>query len=179
MVIGLKRNIVILAPYTPEWAKLFVEEKNLLQTLIGKYVMDIQHIGSTSIPEMIAKPIIDIGISIVEFEKGKECIKLIESLGYKYKGENEIPRRHYFVKGDTRTHHIHMLEYNSEEWKNHIIFRDFLIKNPQIAKKYIQLKKELAKKFRNDRLSYSNGKSEFIEHILMMAKTRIGYKIHK
>jgi GrpB-like predicted nucleotidyltransferase (UPF0157 family) len=161
---------VRLAPYSSEWPKLFDKEKKLLRSLIGKYVIDIQHIGSTAIPGMMAKPIIDIGIAIAQFEEGERCIKPIESLGYQYKGENGIPKRHYFAKGVPRTHHIHMLEIDSDEWKKHIAFRDFLRGNEEMAGKYAQLKRRLAEEFKTDRLAYTEGKSEFVNTVLYMAQ---------
>lgn len=93
-MIGLKRGIVELAPYTAEWRRLFEEEKARLQAAIGQYVLDIQHVGSTAIPGMIAKPIIDIGIAVRDFEEARVCILPIEQLGYEYRGEQGIPRRH-------------------------------------------------------------------------------------
>jgi len=169
MSIGLEKGVVRLAPYSSEWPKLFEEEEKLLRGLIGKCVIDIQHIGSTSIPGMTAKPILDIGIAIARFQEGKRCVKPIESLGYEYRGENGIPGRHYFAKGDPRTHHLHMLELDSEEWRKHITFRNFLRENKEMAREYARLKRDLAEKFRNDRLSYTEGKSDFVAAILKMA----------
>jgi len=126
MAIGLEKGIVRLAQYSPEWKTLYEEEEKLLIDSVGRYIIDIQHIGSTSVHGLIAKPILDIGIAIKDFEEGKRCIEPIESLGYEYKGENGIPGRHYFVKGDPTTHHLHIVEINSEEWKKNITFRDSL-----------------------------------------------------
>jgi len=169
MIIGLEKGIVRLASYSPEWKNIFEQEKKLLQSSIGSYIIEIQHIGSTSIPGMVAKPIIDIGIAVERFEEGVVCIKPMENLGYIYNGENGIPRRHYFDKGDPTAYHLHMLEQDSDEWKKHITFRDFLRNNEEAAKEYARLKQQLAVKFRHDRLSYTNGKSEFIKHILKVA----------
>jgi GrpB-like predicted nucleotidyltransferase (UPF0157 family) len=137
--------------------------------LIGDYVLDIQHIGSTSVPGLIAKPILDIGIAIMDFEEGKRCIKPIESLGYEYKGENGIPGRHYFVKGDPTTHHLHIVEIDSEEWKKNITFRDSLRKNEMLAKEYAKLKLELAEKFKYNREAYTDGKTDFVNYVLELA----------
>lgn len=167
--IGLEKGIVRLAPYSPEWKTLYEEEEKLLRELIGEYIIDIQHIGSTSIPDMIAKPILDIGIAIADFEEGKRCIKPIESLGYEYKGENGIPGRHYFVKGNPTTHHIHVVEIDSEEWKKNIIFRDALRKNENLAKEYAELKLNLAEKFKYDRVAYTDGKTDFVNYVLKLA----------
>ena len=169
MILGLEKGVVRLAPYYSEWADIFEEEKRLLMSAVGDYIIDIQHIGSTAIPDMIAKPIIDIGIAIADFDEGKICIEPIERLGYIYKGENGIPRRHYFVKGDPTTHHLHIVEHKSEEWRKNIIFRDALRADKNLAKEYAKLKMELADKFRNDRVSYTGGKTAFVEYVLNLA----------
>ena len=159
-----------LLAYEPEWQILFLEERDRLQASIGEYVLDIQHIGSTSIPGIAAKPILDIGIAIINSEEGVRCIQPMEKLGYKYKGENGIPRRHYFVKGAPRTHHVHMVEFESEDWRSHLLFRDFLIENPEIARSYEKLKRELAKQFARDRATYQAGKNSFIKAVLYKAR---------
>src|SRR5689334_1122677 len=105
---GLEEGALRLTPYHKEWEQLFREEKARLQAAVGLFVLDIQHVGSTSIPGLIAKPIIDIAIAVRSFEEARVCIQPVESLGYRYRGENGIPRRHFFVKGNPRTHHIHM-----------------------------------------------------------------------
>ena len=170
-MVGLEKDTVRLIPYTDEWTRLFEEEKSLLQTAVGKFVLDIQHVGSTSIPGMLAKPIIDIAIAVRNFENAHICIKPIEQIGYEYRGENGIPRRHFFVKGKPRTLHIHMNELGSRDWNNQIIFRDYLTRHPNIAKKYAELKTELAKRYPTDRQSYLDGKSPFIERILQLARS--------
>jgi len=168
-MLGLEKGVVRLVLYSPEWAKLFDEEKRLLIALIGDYVLDIQHIGSTSVLGLIAKPILDIGIAIEDFEEGKRCIQPIESLGYEYKGENGIPGRHYFVKGNPTTHHLHIVENNSEEWKKNITFRDSLRKDEMLAEEYAKLKLELAGKFKYDRVAYTDGKTDFINYVINLA----------
>ncbi len=132
-------------------------------------VLDVQHIGSTSIPGMPAKPILDIGVAVANFEEAVRCIPLMEQLGYSYKGENGIPRRHYFVKGEPRTHHLHMLEAASEEWKNHLLFRDYLRGNAEAARAYANLKRQLAASFAADREAYQTGKERFINAVLRQA----------
>jgi GrpB-like predicted nucleotidyltransferase (UPF0157 family) len=169
LVIGLERDVVRLVPYSPEWARLFLEEERRLRALIGSYVIDIQHVGSTAIPGMIAKPIIDIAIAIARFEEGERCVEPIESLGYEYRGEHGIPGRHYFVKGDPRTYHIHVLEHDSREWVKHIVFRDSLRQDRQAAKEYARLKRSLAEKHPNDRAAYTEGKTEFVAYVLERA----------
>jgi len=170
-MIGLERGIVKVCPYTVEWKRLFEEEKNRLQAVIGEYVLDIQHVGSTSIPGMAAKPIIDIGIAVRNFKEAAVCIEPIEQLGYEYRGENGIPRRHFFVKRDPRTtHHVHVNEVDGRDWENQVFFRDYLIQHPGMAQEYAELKLELAQQFPLDRLAYLDGKAEFIERVLRLAR---------
>jgi GrpB-like predicted nucleotidyltransferase (UPF0157 family) len=169
-MIGLEKGIVKLSRYTGEWRQLFEVEKASLQDKLGSYILDIQHVGSTSIPGMLAKPIIDIAIAVALFEEARVCIPLIEELGYEYKGEFGIPHRHYFVKGDPRTFHIHMSEIDSMEWQNTILFRDYLCQHADIAKEYAELKTQLALKYPQDRTAYLDGKAPFIERILQIAR---------
>ena len=172
-MIGLRRDIVKLIPYTAEWERLFEVEKSLLQLAIDQFVLDIQHVGSTAIPGMVAKPIIDIGIAVTNFEEARICIPPIVQLGYEYRGEYGIPRRHYFVKGDPRTHHLHMNEIDSRDWENQVLFRDYLIQHSGLAEKYAALKMELAQQYPADREAYQDGKTPFIEQVLDMARSAV------
>lgn len=166
---GLEIDTVRLVPYTKEWVRLFEEERLRLQAVVGRYVLDIQHVGSTFIPGMVAKPIIDIAIAVNNFEEASICIKPIEQLGYEYKGENGIPRRHFFAKGNPTTHHLHMNEIGSRAWNDHIIFRDYLAQHPEIAKEYAELKMGLARRYPTDRQSYLDNKAPFIQRVIQLA----------
>jgi GrpB-like predicted nucleotidyltransferase (UPF0157 family) len=174
-MLGLSSGQLRLSPYETDWPLLFLAERERLCAALGESVQDIQiqHIGSTSIPGMPAKPILDIGVSVTNFEEAVCCIPLLEQLGYSYKGENGIPRRHYFVKGDPRTHHLHMLELASEEWKSHLLFRDYLRGNQEIAQAYAELKRQLAMRFAADREAYQTGKESFIKAVLQQAKADV------
>lgn len=170
-MLGLPSGQLRLSPYEPDWSLLFLAERERLCASLGNYVLDVQHIGSTSIPGMAAKPILDIGVAVANFEEAVACVPLLEQLGYSYRGENGIARRHYFVKGDPRTHHLHMLEVASEEWKNHLLFRDYLCRNSEVAQAYASLKQTLALQFALDREAYQIGKESFIQAVLQQAKT--------
>jgi len=170
-MIGLEQGEVKLYPYNFKWKKVFEEEKKQIQIGIGKYILEIQHIGSTAIPRILAKPIIDIAVAVKNFEEASICIDLLVKLEYEYKGEFGIPRRHFFVKGDPRLFHLHMLEITSKEWKNHISFRDFLREHPDKAKLYSELKLQLVQKYKSDREAYSDNKAPFIEEILRLANS--------
>ena len=170
MVIGLEPGVVRLLPYQEDWPRLFAVEKARLQAAVGQYVLDIQHVGSTSIPGLPAKPILDIAAAVENFEAAVVCIQPLEQLGYTYRGEKGIPRRHYFRKGDPRTHHIHMNEIGSVDWENQILFRDYLLCHPEAVEAYAALKIDLAQQFPADRDRYLAGKAPFIEQILCQAR---------
>jgi GrpB-like predicted nucleotidyltransferase (UPF0157 family) len=170
-IIGLERGIVKLALYTTEWQRLFEEEKARIQAAIGHWTLDIQHVGSTSIPGVVAKPILDIGVAVENFEEASVCIEPLEQLGYEYCGENGIPRRHFFVMGDPRTHHLHVNEIHSRDWENQVFFRDYLILHPDFAEEYTALKLRLAERFPTDRDAYLEGKAPFIERVLRLARS--------
>ena len=165
-IIGLERGIVRLVPYDPGWAVLFEEEKARLSRALGVLALDIQHVGSTAIPDGVAKPIIDIAIAVQNFEEAFACVELLEGLGYTYSGENGIPRRHYFVKRNpATTHHIHMFEITSQEWRDHLLFRDYLRSHPEMVQAYTELKLHLAEQYSTNREAYTEGKAEFIQRI--------------
>ncbi|MHA2226908.1 MAG: GrpB family protein [Candidatus Hodarchaeales archaeon] len=163
-----EKEKVTLYTYTIDWQSSYNEEEKRLQSLNSEYIIEIQHIGSTAIPGMLAKPIIDIGIAVQDFDQAKRCIKPIISLEYEYKGEFGIKRRHYFVKGNPSTYHLHVLETTSDEWKNHIWFRDYLKEHPDVADEYANLKRNLAQQFTFNRQAYQEGKIPFIIKILAL-----------
>lgn len=169
--LGLASNRLVLQPHNSEWAQLFEEESARLRSTLKDFVLDIQHVGSTSIPGIPAKPILDIAIAVADFEEAKRCIALIEALGYTYRGEQGIPQRHYFVKGmsDARTHHLHMNEVHSSDWQQQIAFRDTLRQHADLAQAYAALKLRLAEQFPTDRAAYTEAKSGFISRVLNRA----------
>lgn len=170
-MIGLNKGTVALMPYDPTWARLFQSEADRLRSVIGDSVFDIQHVGSTAIPGIHAKPIIDIGVAVASFEEATRCIARLEWLGYSYLGENGVPRRHYFHKssGDVRTHHLHINELGSRDWLNQTAFCDALRRDPNLASAYNHLKQTLAQQFPADRVAYLAGKADFIRHVLEQA----------
>lgn len=171
--LGLRDGALQLVPYREEWPRLYEQEAEGIRTAIGAHILDIQHVGSTAIPGMIAKPILDIAIAVESFEAAAVCIAPLEALGYRYRGENGIPRRHYFVRGypmgspagGPRTHHVHMVEIASTGWKDLLSFRDALRADPALAREYAELKLRLAAKHANDRSAYQDGKADFIRKV--------------
>lgn len=171
MTIGLKRGLLELVPYDPEWEVFFNNEKNEIRKAIGQFILAIEHIGSTSIKNMCAKPIIDIAIGLKKYDDGFKCVEGLSKIGYLYFGERGIPGRHYFRRdSEIVKFHLHMHEITSEEWKNHILFRDYLRNHEKEAKEYTELKYDLKHKFGNDIEKYTEAKAEFINNILKKAK---------
>ncbi|QYR19670.1 GrpB family protein [Paenibacillus sp. sptzw28] len=170
MTLGLPGGLIKLADYSPAWPKLFESERELIAGAVHGRVLDIQHIGSTSVPGMAAKPIIDIGVAVEQFELAAALVPALEAVGYVYRGENGCPRRHYFVKGaPLRTHHLHMLEIESADWRNHLAFRRLMRTEPEAAQAYMRLKRELAVLHETDRNAYQEGKSGFITRMIEQA----------
>jgi len=162
-MIGLENDIVKLSEYKQSWIEYFEKEKKLLREKIG-YQVKIEHIGSTSVPGMIAKPIIDILIGIKSLDEIGNYIEPMNELGYEYKGEAGVPGRHFFRKGNGKvsTHHVHFVKYKSDNWNRHLKFRNLLRTNELVSRKYYELKKRLADTFSENRPLYTDSKSDFI-----------------
>ncbi|HEX2640951.1 MAG TPA: GrpB family protein [Pyrinomonadaceae bacterium] len=170
MTLGLQRGTVALSLHREEWHQLFDQEKSRILRAIGEFIIDIEHVGSTTICGIVAKPILDVMVGIPTFEDGEKCVAALDKLGYEYKGENGIPGRHFFGKGAPRTHHLHMVAADSDFWKHHLLFRDYLISNRQVAEEYNNLKIDLAARFPQDREAYTNGKESFVMRVLREAE---------
>lgn len=164
-----------LSEYNPQWPRMFETECALLNDALGEEeVIDIKHIGSTSVPGLRAKPIIDILIAVESFVSIDSYSERLESLGYQYHPHGSAEgERIFFWKGVPRTHHVHIVEYATWEHQRHIIFRDYLRAHPDIARRYTEVKLELAAAFRYDRPAYTRGKTAFIKAIMERALAEI------
>ncbi|WP_088007397.1 GrpB family protein [Indiicoccus explosivorum] len=156
------RKVEVL-PFDPVWIHRFESEAAVLRRLLGENCIAIHHIGSTAVPDLAAKPIIDLLPVVRDLEEVDRLIGAFESIGYKAKGENGLPGRRYFQKGgDDRTHHVHIYEAGSPEIRRHLVFRDYLRTHPDEAEAYGRLKTDLASKFPYDIGSYISGKEKFV-----------------
>lgn len=171
-MLGLKRGSVELTAHQDIWEEDAAKTILLLKSILNDAAVDIQHVGSTAIKDICAKPIIDIAVGFCSLSSIKPYIGLLEEKGIIFRKE-DVERQLLFVIGDfekdIRTHHIHFAEWDSVEWNNYINFRDYLNAFPEYAKEYETLKKNLATEFFNDRGSYTAGKEEFIKKILEQA----------
>jgi GrpB-like predicted nucleotidyltransferase (UPF0157 family) len=173
------REEVSLLPYDPAWPRLFEDEKrHLLDCLPDDLIRRIEHFGSTAIPGLAAKPIVDMLVEVTSLEETKTRIApVLEGQGYDYfwratHGEDGPPFYAWFIKrnpASIRTHHVHMIESDFEHW-DRLLFRDYLIDHPETAKEYETLKLRLADDHPNDRIAYTNGKTEFVMRVTRIAK---------
>jgi GrpB-like predicted nucleotidyltransferase (UPF0157 family) len=131
--------------------------------------VELEHIGSTAVPGLAAKPIIDILAGRPADTPRAAVIAAIEAADYEYRGEQEIPGRDFFRRGEPRSWHLHLTEIDSEFWRQHRAFRDYIRANPAAALEYQRVKLELARRFPFDRPSYIDGKTEFVTGILRLA----------
>jgi GrpB-like predicted nucleotidyltransferase (UPF0157 family) len=158
---------VRVVPYNSEWVSMFQQEVRLLQPVFGDELVAIHHIGSTSVPELAAKPIIDIMPVVQHIERVDDCNNAIQALGYEAMGELGIAGRRYFRKGgDDRTHQVHAFQVDDlHNIERHLAFRDYLRTHSDVAAQYAALKVELAQLFPEDILGYMDGKDAFIKAI--------------
>lgn len=158
-----KRSIDVVA-YDATWPTKFNEEKLLLTTALGELALGIEHIGSTAVKGLSAKPIIDILLEVSCLDALDERNNHLEALGYKVKGENGIEGRRYFQKGgNDRSHHIHAFLSGDNNLTRHRAFRDYLIAHPAISKQYAEVKQYAAKNCNNSSVLYMSLKNDFIQ----------------
>ena len=159
--------------YDPSWVDEFEADRRLINRVLGDRIKRIEHVGSTSIPGMLAKPIIDIAIAVETFSLlDDESISKLEEIGYDYVSKNEFPNRRFFRRGQwgAGTHHLHVYELNSDHWYHIIFFRDYLREHPDVANEYKELKRKLAKEA-IDRQTYTDLKGPFIQSVIEKSKT--------
>ena len=168
-MLGLHKGTVRLAPHAEVWHRLFAREEARLRAALGGRVAAVEHVGSTAICGISAKPVIDIAAAVREIADAAACVAPLEALGYEDRGEHGIPGRRYFTRGEPRTHHLHVVELGGEFWRAHLLFRDHLRRHPRLAKEYEGLKKWLAAEYPEDRGAYTEGKAAFIRGVLEAA----------
>ena len=173
MNIGLKTGVVKLLPHQTEWETNAKETITLMKTILGDTCIDIQHVGSTSIKHICAKPIIDIAVAVNELVDILPYNDVLANNGIYYRKEETTGQLLYLMgdlENEINTHHIHVVKYNSVNWQNYLNFRDYLNAFPEKARLYNELKQELAKKYASERKLYTDGKSELIKALLKEAE---------
>jgi GrpB-like predicted nucleotidyltransferase (UPF0157 family) len=166
---------VIIVEYDPNWVFLFEQEAAHIRAVLDRdLITQIEHFGSTAVPGLAAKPIIDLLVGVRSLAQAKQvAVSQLEHLGYAYWFDNPDSQRMFFVKGlppnSPRTHHIHMVEPDSILWER-LLFRDYLRRHSGEAARYAQLKYNLARSFPSDREAYTAGKAEYVESVMQKAR---------
>lgn len=178
---------VILAEYDPSWPEVFAGEAQAIRQALGNSVVVVEHFGSTAVPGLCAKPIIDLLVAVWSFTEARtRAVSALEALGYAYWGTDPAPDRLFFVKGlvpGPRTHHVHVVEQSISRdprlgeftFADRLLFRDYLRAHPEEAGRYAALKRELLARFSEDREAYTGGKTEYVYSIMQKAREAKGY----
>jgi GrpB-like predicted nucleotidyltransferase (UPF0157 family) len=157
---------VRLAPYDPSWPRMFEVERDRLRAALPGYFIDIQHIGSTAVHGMIAKPVIDIVAGVSSMSVADSLVDRICAAGYTTSAEfnAKLPDSRWFMRWSHahRTHHLHVAVHGSDFWMQRLRFRDSLRTTPELARQYAELKSRLSEAHRSDREAYTDAKSDFI-----------------
>ena len=163
---------VVVVPHDPRWAELFRREAEQVRQALGANVVAVHHIGSTAVPTIYAKPILDLLVEVHDVAAIDACDAAMRALGYEPRGEFGIPGRRFFRKDDAagiRTHHIHAFDAGTPQVTRHLAFRNFLIAHPDWAQRYSDLKRELAVTCHDDIEAYMDGKDALIREIDALA----------
>jgi len=167
-VLGLLPGTVRLCEYTPLWAEHYRVESDRIRSALREFALDVQHVGSTAVPGLKAKPILDIAVAIPAHAVVPKCATSLASLGYEYAYWVDLENDFTFEKGVERTHHVHLVELDSRQWTDYLRFRDTLRRNVELLRDYERVKVELGARFCRDRASYTREKAEFICRVLSM-----------
>jgi GrpB-like predicted nucleotidyltransferase (UPF0157 family) len=159
-----------IVKYDPLWPDLYAEERERVEAVLGDLAESIEHIGSTSVPGLSAKPIIDILVTVAHLGPVDPYIERLGSLGYTYFPVLGNTARYSFGRGIPHTHHIHIVEHGGEGHIRPLAFRDHLRSHREAARQYETLKRQLADRFHDNRQAYNQGKTDFIWSIEMKAR---------
>lgn len=166
--LGMMRGTVELRAWDPRWPSVFDALADELRATLGDRVLDILHVGSTSVPGLVAKPILDVLVTVPDLPASFSLVPDLARMGFELGPGDDLPDRHYFRRGHgrIRTHHLSLTEPGSQCYLNQTIFRNALRGSDELAARYAELKLGLSKRHRSDHLAYLNGKTEFVIGVL-------------
>jgi GrpB-like predicted nucleotidyltransferase (UPF0157 family) len=164
-------DLVELVEHDPTWTERFERERDRLLPVFDGSVVAVEHIGSTSVPGLCAKPIVDIAVGLGKLELTDEQIEAMGELGYEYLGEFGLPGRLYFRKGDPRMYHVHVVEHGGMHWERQLVFRDALRTDADERRRYDEFKRRLAAEG-HSREAYTELKTPFIRAVEARARAR-------
>ena len=172
--LGLESKAVRLVPYDERWPGLFDREASRIAAAIAAArlpTISLEHIGSTAVPGLTAKPILDIAAGYGTGTSPSVYIQVLDSLGYEHRGDGGVPGREFFRRGELRSHHLHLVERNGTHWLRYLRFRNALRNDPAVRDAYAALKQALALQYPGDRDAYLLGKMDFVERTLQASHT--------
>jgi GrpB-like predicted nucleotidyltransferase (UPF0157 family) len=166
---------IVVTDYDPAWPAMFERERAKLETALGSLVVTIEHVGSTAVPGLAAKPIIDLAVGVRSLAEAQaRCIDALQALGYTYIPEYQswLADELFFRKGvpGPWTHHVHVTEPSTPGWEHRLLFRDYLRAHPDAAAAYMDLRRRLAAAFEDDIAAYRTGKSAFVQEAVAKAR---------
>ena len=164
--LGLPQDRNRLAPYNPDWAAAFAEEAARLKAALGDAVIAIEHYGSTSIPGLAAKPILDLLVGVADLAQVPALSDTMAGLGYEDRGREDVPGHHIFGRGVARTHLAHFVGHGGRDWLAPLTFRDRMRADPNLRDAYLALKTQLVAEHPTDRAAYTAGKAGFVAAVL-------------
>lgn len=170
---------VSIVDYDPSWPILYEEEKRRILEIAGHKVLRIEHIGSTAVPSLGAKPIVDMMAGVRQRSDADECLPLLERIGYLDVTPEPDNSEWYYCLGKgphSPGYHLHLVKFMSGHWRRHILFRDFLRTHPEVAQQYYELKERLAIRYGTDRVGYTDAKTSFINSVISRAKEEAGHQ---
>jgi len=162
----IDKEEIRLASHLSEWSERFDREKERLLPFLTRYRPQIEHIGSTAVPGLSAKPIVDIAVKLENVDSVSDLVAPLSTLEYYCLGELVSPRCHTFCRGAPREYNLHFVDDTTEHWRRWIRFRDILRNDPSVRKEYAELKSGLASEHRFQRRMYTAGKTDFINGVL-------------
>ncbi len=166
--LGLASGRATVVPYDKSWPALFQDAAAELRRTLANRVLAIEHVGSTSVPGLVAKPVLDILVGVHDLGRALDLVPDLEMLEYEHRPQEEIPDRHFFRRrmGGLRTHHLSLAEPTSTHYRLTVLFRDLLRADTALAEEYGNLKQALAGRFPNNREAYLEGKTGFVMRVL-------------
>ncbi|MFC6837175.1 GrpB family protein [Halomarina ordinaria] len=166
--LGLARGTVRLEPHDERWHRAFEREAARLRDLLGPRLQRVEHVGSTAVPGLSAKPVLDLSVAVASLAVARACVPRLERAGYQHRPGDPVADRVFLARGpaDRRTHYLTLTERGSDTWHDHLAFRDALRDDPETRRAYARLKRHLAARHPTERAAYTDAKSAFVERVL-------------
>jgi len=172
--LGVERGHVRLVPYDRRWPQLFENLADILRSRLGDNVLAIDHVGSTAVPGLSAKPLLDVLVAVADLQRARSLEPVLARLGFEHRPDEGISDRHFYRRlvGNLRTHHLAVAEPTSRHWRETVVFRDALRRDERLRTDYERLKWDLAEKHPDDIEAYIRGKTAFVANAVEHARLR-------